>query len=86
MRSSIGAQVKNRLQTMASVMEQSLMRIRLLHLEVLTATKDTLMGKARSVQGNEFAAQEQEFADVGQDVLRNWIQDKNEYWYDGKRT
>ncbi len=82
LRAAMGAQVKNRLQAMAKVMEQSLARMRLLHLEVLTAKKDNLVGKERTVQGNEFLAQEQEFSDEGQDILRNWNQDKSEYWFD----
>jgi tetratricopeptide (TPR) repeat protein len=80
--SSIGAQVRNRLKTMANVMDETLKRTRLLHLEVLTATKDAVVGKARTVQGNEFDAKETEFSDVGQDISRSWIQDKNEFWYD----
>jgi tetratricopeptide (TPR) repeat protein len=81
-RAAIGAQVKNRLHAMAQVMDKSLARLRLLHLEVLTAKKDNLVGKERTVQGNEFLAQEQEFVDEGQDVARNWRQDKSEYWFD----
>ena len=82
MRLSIGYQVKNRLQSYAKILDQTLMRMRFLHLEVLTATKDVVVGKGRSVSGNEFGTREQEFADAGQNVLRNWIQDKNEYWFD----
>jgi tetratricopeptide (TPR) repeat protein len=81
-RQSLGAAVQKRLGYMAKETDVALMRARLLHLEVLTGSKDLLVGQRRSVNGAEFSGSEKEFEDIGQDLARNWTQDKNEFWFD----
>ena len=81
-RFALGAAVRSNLQYLATETDIALMRARLLHLEVLMASKDLLVGKGRSVQGNEFTGDEKKFEDMEQELSRNWTQDKNEFWFD----
>lgn len=81
LRLSVGAQARSRLRATAQSMDEALMRARFLHLEVLMATKDALVGKERSVKDGD-ASLEQNFMDVGETENRNWNQDKNEFWFD----
>jgi tetratricopeptide (TPR) repeat protein len=63
--------------------ENALNQSRLLWLEILTAQKDKLMGKERSVDGNQFVGDESTFVDaVTRGKNTTWLQDKQEFWFD----
>lgn len=63
--------------------ENALNQSRLLWLEILTAQKDKLLGKERSVDGNQFIGDESSFVDsVTRGKNTNWVQDKQEFWFD----
>ncbi|MCA2960821.1 MAG: hypothetical protein IOD12_11245 [Silvanigrellales bacterium] len=63
--------------------EKSLSQARLLYLEILTAKKDALLGKERSVKGQEFTGVEKQFEEAfGNADTQKWAQDKNEFWFD----
>lgn len=82
LREALGEAVKTELNVLAGDFEKALTQVRLIHLEVLTARKDSILGKERTVQGAEFVGQEKEFMEMSANRNQNWNQDKNEFWYD----
>lgn len=82
MRSRLGAAVKRELTVMAVDFEKSLTQSRLLYLEILTAKKDSVLGKQRTVSGGEYIGFEREFNDIAAQSSHAWRQDKSEFWFD----
>ena len=83
-RKALGTQVKLQLNIMASEFEKTLTQAKLLYLEILTARKDSLLGKDRSVRGQEFVGVEKNFDEFMGSTRsqQSWAQDKKEFWYD----
>lgn len=82
LREALGEAVKIELNVLAGDFDKALTQVRLIHLEVLTARKDSILGKERTVQGAEFVGQEKEFMEMSTGRNQKWNQDKNEFWYD----
>ncbi len=85
--SELGFQVslhaEDTLQGIKGDYENSLTQSRLLWLEILTAQKDALLGKERSVEGNQFLGDENAFVEaLSRGKKTKWSQDKNEFWFD----
>lgn len=81
-RAELGRRVRDQVNVLALDFEKALTQSRLLYLEILTAKKDSLLGKARSVSGGEFLGFEQEFYESAHRNAHAWRQDKNEFWFD----
>jgi tetratricopeptide (TPR) repeat protein len=80
---ALGRRVRLALSTIGADFEKSLDQARLLYLEILTARKDALLGKQRSVKGQEFRGVEKPFEEAfGNADTQKWAQDKNEFWFD----
>ena len=81
-RVGLGLRVRTHMRTLSADFEKSLSQSRLLYLEILTAKKDTLLGKERSVKGQEFLGTERDFEEALKNQAQVWAQDKNEFWFD----
>lgn len=82
MRRVLGRQVRSRLYASAKDFDWNLTQARYLHLEILTARKDDLLGKERSVKGTEFVGDESTFWELSKGAAHKWGMDRNEYWFD----
>ncbi len=78
----LGVQTKRQMALMKRDYEKAFMQSRVLFMEILTARKDLVMGRGRTVETGQFSGFEEQFKEQGATVSRNWLQDKNEYWYD----
>jgi tetratricopeptide (TPR) repeat protein len=78
----LGIHTQKELVSMNSEFEKWLAQARFLYLEILTAKKDSILGKERSVKGAEFVGEEKEFVETVGKEVKKWNQDKNEYWFD----
>lgn len=81
-RRTLGSQVRDQLAAMNYDFERALSQARLLHLEILTAQKDSLLDKERSVVGQEFLGEEKDFFEQVAAGPKQWDFDKKEFWYD----
>lgn len=80
---ALGRRTKAFLTGLDADFAQSLSQARLLYLEILTAKKDALLGKDRTVKGQEFSGVEKPFEEAfGKADTQKWMQDKNEFWFD----
>lgn len=71
------------IRTLQSEYERSVVQMRIIHLEIMTAEKDRLMKTGRSVQGQQFSGTEQEFLDSFQSgSAQLWADNKKEFWKD----
>lgn len=82
LRRAFGRQARARMASLARDFDWTLTQARYLHLEILTARKDDLLGKERSVQGTEFHGQDEQFWELAKGADQKWKMDRNEYWFD----
>jgi tetratricopeptide (TPR) repeat protein len=83
LRLGLGRRTQMALGALDADFEKGLSQARLLYLEILTAKKDALLGRDRSVKGQEFTGIEKPFEEAfGNADTQKWAQDKNEFWYD----
>jgi len=80
---ALGRRVSASLGSLAADFDKSLGQARILYLEILTAKKDELLGKERSVKGQEFVGNEKAFEEAFEaSAAQKWAQDKSEFWFD----
>jgi tetratricopeptide (TPR) repeat protein len=62
--------------------ERTLLQIRMLHMEIMTAEKDLLMSKERSAEGQQFTGTEKDFFVAAEREAQVWTNEKREFWQD----
>ncbi len=79
---ALGRRVKSVLVSLGSDYKKALEQTQMLYLEVLTAKKDTLLGKSRAGEPDQFKGTEVPFDDFKANQAMSWKQNKAEYWFD----
>lgn len=79
---ALGRRVKSVLVSLGSDYKKALEQTQMLYLEVLTAKKDSLLGKSRAGEPEQFKGTEVQFEDFKANPTLSWKQNKAEYWFD----
>lgn len=78
----IGRRTLFRITGMRADYERTLLQMRMIHMEIMTAEKDEMMSRGRSAEGQQFLGSEKEFLDSAERSSHVWTNEKKEFWRD----
>jgi hypothetical protein len=78
----IGRQTLALISNMRSDYERTLLQMRVIHMEIMTAEKDQMLNNGRSAEGQQFMGTEKDFLEAAEKDAHVWTNEKREFWRD----